>query len=122
MNYLLIFIGGGLGSIARYGTGNLMSSWFKMALPIGTLVSNLMACILLALVIVFFAPKTESLSWVSPLLIIGFCGGYSTFSTFSNQTFELMNQGQYFWAIMNVLISVVAGIGLIFLIRSKMMS
>lgn len=121
MNYILIFVGGGLGSIARYGTGNLVDSWTRLSLPLGTLISNMLACVIMAVLLTFVIPKMDSNSWITPLLIIGFCGGYSTFSTFSNQTFELLNSGQYFWAITNIFVSVILGIFLIFFVRSRMM-
>ena len=74
---------------------------------------------LLALIVVLFSGKQSEFVWIQPLLLIGFCGGYSTFSTFSNETYDLLTNGQVAIGIANILISVIVGIGLIFLIRSK---
>ena len=119
MIYLYIFIGGGLGSLARFLTTKLSGQIFTTSFPIGTFISNVLACILLAVIIVFFSQKQTEYEWVQPLLLIGFCGGYSTFSTFSNETYELLTNGQVLIGIANILISVIVGIGLIFLIRAK---
>ena len=118
MTYLYIFIGGGLGSLARYLTGKACGTLFSTVFPLGTLLSNLIACALLGLIMVTYV-KTSHANWIQPLLLIGFCGGYSTFSTFGNDTYELVQGGNYFYAVLNVLISVVVGVGLIFLIRSR---
>lgn len=119
MVYLYIFIGGGLGSLARF----LMSKWshqlFSTSFPIGTFISNMLACTFLAVLVLFFANKQEEYSWIQPLMIIGFCGGFSTFSTFSNETFQLLNSGQMVLAVLNILLSVFVGLGLIFFIHSK---
>ena len=119
MTYLYIFLGGGLGSLARYLTSKASSQVFSTDFPLGTLISNLIACALLAFLVFAFSTKQQEYEWIQPLLIIGFCGGYSTFSTFSNETFMLFDNGNSFLAIANILISVVVGVGLIFLIRSK---
>lgn len=119
MSYLYIFLGGGLGSLARFSTGKLTQQLFNTSFPLGTFISNIIACAILALIVVLFAHKQNEYDWIQPLLIIGFCGGYSTFSSFSNETYELLTNGQVLLGILNVLISVLVGIGLIFLIRSK---
>ena len=120
MSYVYVFIGGGLGSLSRYLIGKLSNQIVTSSFPIGTLVTNILACILLALLVVSFSPKSSEFAWVQPLLIVGFCGGFSTFSTFGNETFQLMDSGNYGLAILNVLISVVVGVGLIFFIRYKL--
>lgn len=119
MQYLLVFLGGGLGSLARFGVGKLSATFYHGGFPLGTLISNLLACILLALVVMGFSMKNQYSEWIQPLVLIGFCGGFSTFSTFGNETFELLDSGNYTFAILNVLISVLLGIGLIFIIRSR---
>ena len=119
MTYLYIFIGGGLGSLARFLTSKLSHQIFTTSFPIGTFISNIIACSLLALIVVFFSNKQNEYDWIQPLLLIGFRGGYSTFSTFSNETYDLLTNGEVAVGIANILISVIVGIGLIFLIRSK---
>lgn len=119
MQYLYVFIGGGLGSVARFGIGKIVGVIFQGQFPLGTLISNLMACLLLALITLFFANRAQFSEWIQPLLLIGFCGGFSTFSTFGKETFELMDSGNVTLAVLNVLLSLLLGIGLIFLLRSR---
>lgn len=119
MIYVYIFIGGGLGSLARFLTGKFSSQLFTTSFPIGTFISNILACLILALIVVFFSNKQSEYEWIQPLLLVGFCGGFSTFSTFSNETYQLLTNGQVAVGIANIIISVAVGIGLIFLIRAK---
>jgi CrcB protein len=103
MKILLVFLGGGLGSVMRFGLGFCVKTW-EASLPWATFISNLIASALLALVW-NYSEQANSKLWIYPLLAIGFCGGLSTFSTFSLETIQLMRQGQWFWAILNVFIS-----------------
>lgn len=118
MTYVWVFIGGGLGSVARYGISKLAASYYSGNFPLGTFIANSIACLLLAVIIVFVIPRNSESSWLQPLLLIGFCGGFSTFSTFSNETTELLQSGQIAIAVLNIAVSVIVGVGLIFWLRS----
>ena len=115
---LAIFIGGGLGSVARFGVSVFGSNFFDTKFPIGTLLANLLSCIILGVIVGFFSEKIQSES-IKAFLLLGFCGGFSTFSTFSFETFNLMKNGNFWLAVANVLISVVAGLFILYLLVHK---
>jgi CrcB protein len=113
MNYLLVFIGGGIGSLLRYIIGLLIGKTI-LALPLATLSSNLISCLIFGSVIYAYQEKNLIPDNYRYLVLIGICGGLSTFSTFSFETFELLKQGMTAWAIANILISCVLCTGLFF--------
>lgn len=118
MTAVYIFVGGGLGSLLRYGIHHAAKNWTAMNLPVGTLISNVLACVILALITVSIT-RSDQMEWVRPLVIVGFCGGFSTFSTFGYETFTLIQQGHLAVAILNILLSVSFGIGLIYWILNR---
>jgi len=118
-NLLLVFIGGGFGSIVRYGISEIVRLNFKSVFPIATLFSNIISCIILALAIGFFAEKLIANHNLKMLIIIGFCGGFSTFSSFSYETVELIRSGNMMYAIANILISVTVCVGLIYFMTKQ---
>lgn len=103
---IIVFIGGGFGSITRYLLGKCISALHSINFPVGTLVINIVACFILGLIV----SLTDHKQLLSPNMrlfwAVGFCGGFSTFSTFSNETFQLINGNLTVTAILYVVLSV----------------
>ena len=104
-NYLLVFIGGGLGSICRFGIAHLLSQQ-KFTFPFATLIANIVSCVILGY-LVGWSLKNEPTDYHRFLLMTGCCGGFSTFSTFSSETFQLFQAGAIFYGMANIVISLV---------------
>lgn len=119
MIYFYVFIGGGLGCLARFSLSQFVNHLIKSPFPFGTFMSNMLACTLLALFVLGAREYSEEHTWIQPLLIMGFCGGFSTFSAFSYESVQLIDQGNILIAALNIVISITVGIALIYFIRSK---
>jgi CrcB protein len=110
VTYLWIALGGALGSMARYGCSSLVAHWLGETFPWGTLIINVLG----SFVIGFFAAVTgpDGRVLVAPdarqFVMVGICGGYTTFSSFSLQTLNLVRDGDLAAAGANVAGSVVA--------------
>ena len=104
MNYLLVFLGGGLGSLCRFGIAQWMAN-FKFHFPWATILANVLACLVLGS-LVGLAMKNKVSAPMGFFLMVGFCGGFSTFSTFTNETFQLMATGDVGKALANVALSI----------------
>ena len=114
-NLLFVFIGGGLGSAARFGISLLLANISKPVFPVATLCSNVLSCAVLGLTVFLLGEKMNTEMPLRLLIITGFCGGFSTFSAFSYETAELMKSGNVAYAIVNVLLSVSVCLGIIYL-------
>ncbi len=109
--YLWVAIGGAIGSMARFGIGGLVSHKVGESFPFGTLAVNIAG----SFIVGFLGALTSSEGRLNPqsrafatqFLMIGVCGGFTTFSSFSLQTLNLMRDGEWLYAGGNVLLSVV---------------
>ena len=113
MSWLWVFIGGGLGSLCRYGIAKLMIRE-GVIFPWATLLANVLSCVVLGLAM-GVVMKSESSSSIRLFWMIGFCGGFSTFSTFTAEVFNLLQAGHYFLALSNIVGSVLVCMMALFL-------
>ena len=89
----IVFLGGGLGSMARFAVGKWVSGFYQHPFPLGTLLANITTCFAIGL-IVGLADHREALSPNGRLFWeVGFCGGLSTFSAFTHETLNLVQNG-----------------------------
>lgn len=107
MNFLLVFLGAGFGGGARYLLSGIVQKFAPSFFPYGTLTVNVLGSILLGILIFAFDEKGLSNPSIRLLIGVGFCGGLTTFSTFSFETFNLLRDTEFFLAGLNILLNVV---------------
>lgn len=110
----IIGAGGAVGSVLRYYSGQFISKNYPSQIPLGTLIVNLLGCLLIGILLGYFA-KNQGLSneW-KLLLVTGFCGGYTTFSTFAAENITLIQNQQVSQTILYIGLSVVFGLAAVY--------
>ena len=112
---LVIFTGSGIGGVLRYFIQKYFVDMGYVTFPAGTFTVNILGCFLIGL----FNALAEKNNLLSPewrlALTTGFCGGFTTFSTFANENMNLLRNGDYFYFSLYIILSVVIGIGAVIL-------
>jgi CrcB protein len=109
--YLLIAVGGALGSIARYWVGSTVSGRMGIKFPYGTLLVNVTACIVIGFSLTYLGKRADLSSAWRYLLPVGFIGAYSTFSTYEWETLSTLRSGAFFLAAFYAAGSFLLGLG-----------
>lgn len=111
---LMVFLGGGMGSVFRYISSTLGLKLFSnYSFPFATLFVNIIGCLLIG----YFTANLmkESSTTLKLFFITGFCGGFTTFSAFSIENYQLWQEGSYSQLILYITLSVLIGIGAVIL-------
>ena len=107
LNVLAIFIGGGLGSLSRYSVSVLLKM-YSMDFPDATLTVNVIGSLILGFAAALFWKEAHLHPTLKLAITVGFCGGLTTFSTFSWETFDMIKNGEFLLAVLYTLLSFLA--------------
>jgi CrcB protein len=111
---LLIGAGGFLGSISRFLTSRYIQDNFPSAFPYGTFLVNISGCLLIGLIYGISEKSSLLTSGWKMFLAVGFCGGYTTFSTFANENLALLRDGAFLYFFLYTGLSVFLGVAATF--------
>jgi len=113
--YLLVVIGGGTGALARYVAASAIMTRFGGKFPLGTLVINVTGSFLIGFLMTGLTERWQVDPRWRLLLVVGFLGGYTTFSSFEWETYSAARDGEVFLAMINVAASVMLGYAAVWL-------
>jgi CrcB protein len=115
----LLMLGGALGTAARYGLNGWVSGFqgkhyaFPAVFPLGTMAVNVLGCFIVGF-LAALSDETFGRAWIKPewrdFLIIGFCGGFTTFSSYGIQTLNLARDGEWLMSALNIAASNILGL------------
>jgi CrcB protein len=106
---LLVGLGGFIGSVARFLVSKLNLSWHFFSIPMGTLTVNVLGSFIIG-ILVGISAKSDLISTdLRVFLMVGFCGGFTTFSSFSSENLMLMQNGQVFTVLIYTSLSILLG-------------
>ena len=109
LNYIVVFAGGGVGSVVRFMLAIWIGQRWGKSFPLGTFVINITGSFLIGFLMTLMAERfLENPEW-RLLLVVGGLGGYTTFSTFQYETGKLVMDGELGYAALNIVLSVAVG-------------
>jgi CrcB protein len=114
MNALFVIIGGGLGALLRYVTTLLCARFFGAGFPFGTILVNIVGCFLIGVAMALAERGTVLTPALRLFFVTGFLGGFTTFSTYAWESVQALRSASFATAAIHILVSNIAGIGLVF--------
>ena len=109
IRYLLVLIGGGAGAVARYVAESAIMTWFGGRFPLGTFVINVTGSFLIGFLMTILTERFHLDPNWRLLLVVGFLGGYTTFSSFEYETYQAVRNGERWMGLIYVMGSVFLG-------------
>ncbi|HZS50422.1 MAG TPA: fluoride efflux transporter CrcB [Bryobacterales bacterium] len=113
--YLMVLVGGGTGALARYLAGSAIMSRIGGRFPLGTLLINVSGSFFIGLLMTLFTERFQPHPNWRLLLVVGFLGGYTTFSSFEWETYSAVREGGRWVGFVNVAASVILGYAAVWL-------
>ena len=107
LNIISIFLGGGIGAVTRYLISVNMAKHIQANLPFATFLVNIIGCFVIGFLYFLFIEKSDISPALKLSLTVGFCGGLTTFSTFSLELFEMVGNHQFIHAFSYIILSVI---------------
>ncbi len=117
LDYIAVGVGGSVGAIARYATSGLVQRLAGDGAPLGTLAVNVIGCLMIGALSAVAEGATGLSEQTRLVVVVGLLGSFTTFSTFGNETFELVRDGRYRAATLYVFASVLLGLGAVLIGR-----
>lgn len=114
-NILLVGCGSCLGGVSRYLVGRAAQAVFNSVFPWGTFLVNILGCLIIGLVYGFLDKGGSMTDGMRLFLTVGFCGGFTTFSTFMHENYLLFNAPEHFTVILYAIASIIAGFLMVYL-------
>jgi CrcB protein len=115
VRFLLVLFGGGVGSLVRYVAGLAIMTRFGSRFPLGTMVINITGSFLIGLLMTLLTERFQPHPNWRLMLVVGFLGGYTTFSSFEWETYSAIREGGFWIGLANVLGSVLFGYAAVWL-------
>ena len=105
-----VFVGGAVGALSRYGIDRAIEERGESSFPLSTFVINVGGCLLVGFLVAAIVDRDSAPEWLRAGLVVGFCGGYTTFSTFAQETLDLIEARDVAFAVLSVSGNVVVGV------------
>lgn len=115
LNYIYVMAGAAIGGLMRYVIADVVQRNSKILFPFGTLAVNITGSFLLGFIIFVLGEREIISAEMRLFLTIGVCGGFTTFSTFSYETIELLKQAEFVYASVNIVSNVVLTLAAVYL-------